>query len=214
MIYIYKITSPNNKIYIGQTRDLNKRKSAYKCLDCKAQFRIYNSLLKYGWSSHIFEIVHYLPNDTLQNIINIYELFYWQLYKDCNIEMLNLKTCGSNGRHSQETIDKMSKKLIGNKNASGNRSKEFKENCRIRLLGKPSNMLNKKHNDVTKDKISKANKDKPAINRKQIINIENGEIYNSLVNASMEIKISLSTLSYYLNNKLPNKTTLRWHKQY
>jgi hypothetical protein len=128
--------------------------------------------------------------------------------------MLNLKTCGSNGRHSQETIDKMSKKLIGNKNASGNRSKEFKENCRIRLLGKPSNMLNKKHNDVTKDKISKANKDKPAINRKQIINIENGEIYNSLVNASMEIKISLSTLSYYLNNKLPNKTTLRWHKQY
>ena len=133
---------------------------------------------------------------------------------DCNIEMLNLKTCGSNGRHSQETRDKISKGNKGNKNASGKRSKEFKGNCRIRLLGKPSNMLNKKHNNETKDKISKANKGKPAINKKQIINIETGEIYSSLVKACIEMKISLSTLSYYLNNKLPNKTTLRWHKQY
>lgn len=214
MIYIYKITSPNNKIYIGQTRDLIKRKSSYKCLHCKSQFRIYNSIKKYGWSNHIFEIVHYLPNDTLQNTINIYELFYWQLYKDCNIEMLNIKTCGSNGRNSQEAIDKISKANKGNKYASGKRSKEFKENCRIIRLGKPSNMKNKKHNNETKDKISKANKNKPAINKKQVINIKTGEIYNSLVEACIEIKISLSTLSYYLNNKLPNKTTLRWHKQY
>jgi len=49
--YIYKITSPSKKIYIGQTFYLSERKCNYKSLNCKKQKIIYNSLLKYGWGN-------------------------------------------------------------------------------------------------------------------------------------------------------------------
>ena len=48
MIGIYKITSPNNKVYIGQSVDIEKRLKRYKNLNCKKQSKIYNSLNKYG----------------------------------------------------------------------------------------------------------------------------------------------------------------------
>ena len=48
MIGIYKITSPSGKIYIGQSKDIEKRFKAYKNLKCKGQPYIYRSLLKYG----------------------------------------------------------------------------------------------------------------------------------------------------------------------
>jgi len=57
MIGIYKITSPSGKIYIGQTMDVGKRKKSYEKLKCKGQPKLYNSLVKYGFSEHIFEII-------------------------------------------------------------------------------------------------------------------------------------------------------------
>ena len=53
---IYKITSPSNKIYIGQTVNIIKRKSYYKKGDCKAQPKLYSSFKKYGWDNHLFEL--------------------------------------------------------------------------------------------------------------------------------------------------------------
>ena len=55
--YIYKITNPNNKIYIGQTINFIKRKSQYKNLYCKGQTAIYNSIKKYGWDNFEIEIL-------------------------------------------------------------------------------------------------------------------------------------------------------------
>ena len=57
MAYIYKITSPSNKIYIGSTVDIKRRLYRYKKGDCKNQFKIYRSLLKYGYDNHKIEIV-------------------------------------------------------------------------------------------------------------------------------------------------------------
>ena len=54
MIGIYKITSPTNKIYIGQSIDIENRFTKYKSLDCKNQVRLYNSLKKYGFDKHKF----------------------------------------------------------------------------------------------------------------------------------------------------------------
>jgi len=55
--YVYKITSPSKKIYIGSTNRIERRKSYYKTLKCKNQFKIYNSIQKYGWNAHVFEII-------------------------------------------------------------------------------------------------------------------------------------------------------------
>ena len=68
MVGIYKITNPNNKVYIGQSIDIEKRFKQYKRYSCKAQPKLYNSLNKYGVENHIFEII-----------------------KKCNIEELNTK---------------------------------------------------------------------------------------------------------------------------
>ena len=58
MVGIYKITSPTGRVYIGQAIDIHVRwEKNYKKLQCKKQPRLYNSLLKYSFSQHIFEVV-------------------------------------------------------------------------------------------------------------------------------------------------------------
>ena len=54
---IYKITSPSGRIYIGQAKNLRKRLNSYKGLHCKGQTKLYNSLKKYGWENHQFDII-------------------------------------------------------------------------------------------------------------------------------------------------------------
>ena len=66
MIGIYKITNPNNKVYIGQSRNIRRRFSAYKRLECKKQVKLFNSLNKYGVINHKFEVIIELDkNDNL-----------------------------------------------------------------------------------------------------------------------------------------------------
>ncbi len=55
--YIYRITSPNTYVYVGQTINLKNRLQKYKSLCCKPQPIIYNSIVKYGWDNHILEIL-------------------------------------------------------------------------------------------------------------------------------------------------------------
>jgi len=131
MPYIYKITSPTNKIYIGQTWNLKKRVYQYSKIKCKTQPKLYASLKKYGWENHILKVVSELPDDIDQKILDTYEILYWELYKSCNTEMLNTREPGIGGRMSEE-----SKRLIGLKNA-----------------GKTP-MLGKKHSEETKQKMS------------------------------------------------------------
>jgi group I intron endonuclease len=57
MVGIYKITSPTNKIYIGQSWQIEKRIVFYKNLCCVDQRKLYNSLKKYGWNKHKFEVL-------------------------------------------------------------------------------------------------------------------------------------------------------------
>ena len=54
---IYKITSPSGKVYIGESKNILYRFKDYKKLRCKAQTKLYNSLLKHNWELHTFEII-------------------------------------------------------------------------------------------------------------------------------------------------------------
>lgn len=55
--HVYKITSPNNRIYIGSSINIKKRIIKYKYCDCHGQKKLYFSLKKHGWVNHIFEII-------------------------------------------------------------------------------------------------------------------------------------------------------------
>jgi len=58
MIGIYKIISPSNKVYIGQSINIEKRKKYYTyVVNNIGQPSLYNSLLKYGFDNHKFEVI-------------------------------------------------------------------------------------------------------------------------------------------------------------
>lgn len=145
---IYKITSPSNKIYIGQSIHCDKRYSRYKKGDCLSQKHLYSSIKKYGWEKHKFEIIE----QCLESELNEKEKYYVDLFQTFNSKHgMNLKDGGgSNGKMSEESKLKMSKWQIGRK-----MSDTFKKKCRNRMLGKKIR-LGIKTSDETKKRMSKS----------------------------------------------------------
>jgi group I intron endonuclease len=103
MVGIYKINSPSNKVYIGQSWDISSRKSVYKSVKCKGQRKLYESLKKYGWENHSFEVVHELPGDITQDILDAYEIIYFNFYQDAGHNMMNVRTPGKGGKLAEST---------------------------------------------------------------------------------------------------------------
>jgi group I intron endonuclease len=81
MRVIYKITNPKGRVYIGQTSNIAKRVSSYRRCTCYGQTLLFNSIKKYGWDKHEFKIVHELPQDVDQSIVNTYEILYIEQYQ-------------------------------------------------------------------------------------------------------------------------------------
>jgi len=107
MIGIYKITSPSGKIYIGQSIDTKKREKEYLNIsNCKGQRKLYNSLVKYGFSEHTFEVVEQCEVEVLNERER-----HWQDYYNVLKEGLNCRLTGTrdkSGRMSKYSIEKMS----------------------------------------------------------------------------------------------------------
>jgi len=112
MITIYKITSPTGKIYIGQTKDYRKRMNSYRILNCKTQFRLHNSLKKYGFANHKCEIVEEIDN-ILADEREQYWITYFKCYWKDDNKGLNLNRGGNRPKHTQETKKKLSKIFFG-----------------------------------------------------------------------------------------------------
>ena len=116
IIGIYKITSFLGKIYVGQSRNIVKRKQSYKTLPdkIKTQIKLYNSINKYGWEAHTFEIIEECEIDELKCRER-----YWQDFYDVLGENgLNciLQECEDSPRIiSEETREKLSKANFGKK---------------------------------------------------------------------------------------------------
>lgn len=110
MIGIYKITSPTNKIYIGQSLSIDKRFKDYKrILNSKGQIRLHRSFLKHGIHNHKFEAICECEISEL----NDRERYFQDLYSAISKNGLNCKLTKStdkSGVLSIETKNKMSKK--------------------------------------------------------------------------------------------------------
>lgn len=105
---IYKITSSSGRVYIGQSWNVKMRKATYASLHCKGQPTLFSSIAKHGWSQHTFEILHELPNDVSQEVLNTYELAYYTQYKECGCNMMNVREPnGSQGKLSESTKQKL-----------------------------------------------------------------------------------------------------------
>lgn len=88
MPFIYKITSPSGKVYVGSTirKNIEHRWVSYKSLRCKQQRKIYHSLKKYGVDSHKFEVIQ---ECSLEDMIRL-ECMYGEKFDVLGENGLNL----------------------------------------------------------------------------------------------------------------------------
>lgn len=173
--YIYKITSPSGRIYIGQTINLKSRKRDYSTNKSKTQVKIYNSINKYGWDTHTFEVIDECPTDYNKFLLNLKEI-YWIDYYNSMEDGLNCTQggCGSTGRRlSEETKKKISEAKKGsvpsNKGKIGlqkawnkgiPQTDDVKEKLRIASTGN-KNAKGAIRSDEYKNKMSECKKGKP-----------------------------------------------------
>jgi group I intron endonuclease len=112
MIGIYKIISPSNKIYIGQSRNIKRRWKYYysNAITIKQHTKLHYSLLKYGVENHKFEIIEECNIDQLDE-----QEIHWINYYNSIKQGLNIGLGGSGGngllnkgkKHKSTTINKM-----------------------------------------------------------------------------------------------------------
>ena len=204
MTGIYKITNPKGKIYIGQSVNIKKRFKQYISLNCEQQIHLYNSFVKYGFESHILEIIEVCDISELNTRERYWQDYYSVLGKmglNCKLTHTNDKS----GVYSELTKKKISKTVRKAKKLNPI-TNEQRRKISIRVTGKGNPMYGKSHTKETMDKILSSRRsykgignvmygkthtkearkkisDSAKINKnrsKIIVDINNGVFYNSL----------------------------------
>jgi hypothetical protein len=208
MVGIYKITNPVGKIYIGQSRNIDERLSTYKRYHCKNQIKLYNSLIKYKFENHKFEIISELPSDIDQNILDIYENFYYNQYVFCNFKMLNLKEPGPSGKLLEEVKHKISNSLKADKHPQYKKQRSIE--TRIKISKSTSGIKSK---DYGKTSINKGKTQSTESNEKrrnsllgklkfhkiQVKHVESNIIFESVTKASIHFNVTKRTIKNWNN---------------
>ena len=208
--YVYMHTFPNKKVYIGITHQNPNRRWRKDGIGYKKQTLMYNAIKKYGWDNIEHKILY---TNLTKKEAEEKEIELISKYKSNKRKYGYNIANGGNCKEtmSNETKEKIRKKLIGNKNAKGNiRTKEQREISRITSLGN-KNMLGKHHSEETKEKMRKARvgkkmsletkikKGKPVIMYNKNLN-KIAEFY-SITEAHNKTGINLTNIHECCNNK-------------
>ena len=181
---IYKITSPSNRIYIGQSINIKNRFKNYRLLNCKEQIRLYNSLLKYGFENHKFEILEECDFEYL----NIRERHYQDYYNVI-----------SNGLNCYLTETNILKKVY---------SEEYKNN--LSIAAKKRGISDETRFKMMESRLKRNLKGSNSKLSKKIICNNTGKIWDSLNECALDLGFNKSTLGRYLCGLRKNKTTLKY----
>lgn len=148
MGYIYKITSPTNRIYIGQAKNLRKRIATHKFSMRKEKSNVIliNSFKKHGFKEHKIEIIEECENE----VMNEREIFWIKklnsFYTDSPLGM-NMTT-GGEGHTGFDKFDEERKKKVL-KNLYKNGENPFKGRRHTDEVKKYLSELTSKHNKET-----------------------------------------------------------------
>lgn len=101
---LYRLTSPSDAVYIGQTRNLRGRLANYRCIargkgDTDRQPLLYRSLRKYGFDAHKISVLHQMPYSIDQKALDDYERYAIQMHKNMRgTRLLNVSRGGGGSR--------------------------------------------------------------------------------------------------------------------
>lgn len=173
---IYLISNKiNNKIYIGQTINFNKRMREYKNNFSKEQPKIHRAIDKYGWDNFdklILDIAY------SKEELDILECFYIEKFQSIAFGY-NLMSGGSTSKHSEISIQKMRDAHKGEKNHHFGKRGILSFNYGRKMSSETK----------SKQKISKQYK------MIKVICNETGEIFNCLMDAHKKLNIAVESIS-------------------
>lgn len=193
MIGIYKITSPKGRVYVGQSKNINKRFKDYNYLH-NQQPKLKNSFIKYGKDNHKFEVICECKIDELNDLERYYQEVYDCVNKGLNCEYVN--DSNSPKQRSEET-----KKKIGDFNRNKKRSEDI---ClKISQSRKGIKFSESHKKNIRISKTGQNNK-----RSKLVLDLSTGVFYDSIAEAGKTYSIDSRTLSRYLNGTRKNITNL------
>lgn len=223
MIGIYKIQF-EDKVYIGQSWDIEKRFRFYRILKCKNQRKLYNNLLKYGVDNFSFEIIKQLDlTKEHQDILDWFEVFYIKVYKSLGFDMMNIREGGNGGgKLSDETKQKIRNINLGKKHTEKTKEKfrnkklsnETKQKISNFMKGENHPFFGKNHTDETKKKISETKKGKESLNKKKVCQIDSYDniicIFDSITEASIKTNSLRQKICDVCKGKLKTAGGFKW----
>jgi group I intron endonuclease len=172
IIGIYKIKSPSSKIYIGQSIDIYRRWKFYSFFNCKNQPHLYNSLKKYGFENHIFEIIEECHIIQLDERETYWKKYFLDQFKGDWEKVLFCELYDSGGGPlSLKTKQKISNSLLGKK-----KTQQHKDNIKKARKGM---IFTQQHKDNMSDSRFKYS----------ILCIENNKTYKSAHQAAKDLNI-------------------------
>lgn len=204
MIGIYKITSPTNRVYIGQSVNIEHRWYMYSFLNCKSQPKLYNSFLKHGFEKHKLVILE----ECDEPMLNERER-YWQEYYDCVEKGMNCSYVGTQYRkqkHSKESREKMSN-IRGEKHPHWGRKWSDEVNAKKGRKGELSYWYGKK--------LSKESTRKRQLKRSNKVKIiENGveTIFECVMDCAVYLKCTTKNVLYRDKCRRENRKSIGRYK--
>ena len=153
--FIYIIQNKiNNKIYVGQTKNLKRRWKSHRDTANKGDARpLYNSMRKHGFDNFKMESIEEFDN---LNDCNEAEEFWIHFFQSRNKEIgYNIAYGGNNKAHTPETKAKLSKIRTGTKALPKTKKKMSDTHS-----GENNAMFGKTHSDESLEKMSQAKEGK------------------------------------------------------
>lgn len=204
---VYKATNQvNGKIYIGiTTKTLERRKAIHKRDSKRMDTYFYRAIRKYGFEKFSWEII----DETAENIDQLHEKEKYYIKK---YDTFDNKTKGYNTQSGGRNLYDITKeeKLRRSQRVSGKGNP---------MYGVSSPMKGKKFTEEHRRKISNALKDKerPSIqggkhyNSRKIVNVDTGEIFNSLTEAGASIGVTGQMIGKVCMGKRKTAKGYRWN---
>ena len=190
---VYIHTFPNRKVYVGITCTAPKRRWRADGSGYRKQPVIYHAIKKYGWENVNHEIID--SNLTKDEACKFEMLLIDKLKSNQHEFGYNVDNGGqTSGSHSPETLEKMRKSILGEKNH--NYGKDFSKETREKLS--------------LSHKGKKTGADNPAA--KSVICLETGEIFPTTVSAAKAVNVSRGTICSCLLGR--SKTAGGYHWKY
>lgn len=152
MKYIYLITSPSGKHYVGQSKvSVNKKKYWYSLLETKdtTDRKIVNAIRKYSWNNMKFDIIEQNDNWTKEEL-NSREIYWIQYYN--SVQLGYNMTSGGDG---VDTVCARNNALKHHATMTEEKKNERSRNCSI---GQQKRFKESPESDITKKRKSDAHK--------------------------------------------------------